>query len=82
MSLILGFFTSSPLMRKIAFYGAIAIAIILFYFGWKKKIENIGEQKVRLENAHAEAIAVKKMLAAPVPTSRDDTLKLLDDGKF
>jgi len=79
---VIAFFTSSPFMRKVALYGTIALAIILFYFGWKKKIENIGEDKVRLENAHAEAVAVKKMLAAPVPTTRDDTAKLLDAGKF
>jgi phosphate/sulfate permease len=79
---ILGFFASSPLMRKIALYGAIALAVILFYFGWKRKIENIGEQKVRLENAHAQAVIAKKILAAPVPMSRDDTAKLLDKGGF
>ncbi len=79
---IIGFFASSPLMRKVAFYGAIALAIVLFYFGWRRKMENIGEQKVRLENAHAQAVIAKKILAAPVPMSRDDTGKLLDEGKF
>lgn len=79
---IVGLFASSPLMRKIALYGAIALAVVLFLLGLKKSGERVGEQKVRLENAHAQVAIAKKILAAPVPSTRDDTAELLDAGKF
>lgn len=79
---IVGFFASSPLVRKIALYGAVALAVVLFLLGLRKSGERAGAQKIKLENAHAEAVALKKILAVPVPTTRDDTGKLLDDGTF
>ena len=72
---------ANPLFSKLALYGSILLAVLLLLLGFRKSGEKVGAMKVKLEAAHAVAVARKKMDEIPRPT-RADVAKRLRDGTF
>lgn len=71
-----------PWVRKVALYGAIALAVVLILLGFRRSGEKAGEAKVKLEDAHAQAQAAKRIqdAIASAPSTRDERTRQLRDG--
>lgn len=72
---------SRPWVWKLALIAAVVFSVLLLLARARRAGEKVGEMKIKLENAHAVAIARKKMEAIPRP-SRGDVERSLRDGEF